>query len=66
MGVFTGKTADLSAKQRTREQIESERSSKIDDSELNNNPVSKETVKSSKEISPTLHRRRKTRVYFPL
>ncbi len=66
MGVFTGKTADFNAKQRIDGQIESERSFKIDDSEPNSNPVSKETVKSSKEISPTFNRRRKTRVYFPI
>ena len=64
MGVFTGKAADFNAKWRIHEQIESARSSKIDDSELNGASASKETVKSSKKISPTYHRR-KTRVYFP-
>src|SRR4030095_13726556 len=66
MGVFTGKAADFNAKWRIHEQIESARSSKIDDSELNGASASKDTVKSSKKISPTYHRRRKTRVYFPL
>lgn len=66
MGVFTGKAADFNAKQSIHEQIESERSSKIDDSELNGASASKETVKSSKKISPTYQRRRKTRVYFPI
>lgn len=66
MGVFTGKAADFNAKQSIQEQIESERSSKIDDSELNGASASKETVKSSKKISPSYQRRRKTRVYFPI
>ena len=65
MRIFIEQSANFRTEGLIRERIESEPSSKIDDSALNRKQDSKETV-TGKETTRSSHRRRQARVYFPV